>query len=175
MPAMQPSYVEVKGFPAYRVGSDGSIWVYRGDRQRIFRWKRLRCKRHNDKGKIYYRVALHNAGIKRLVFVHVLVLEAFVGPCPPTMQACHKDDNGENNLLSNLRWDTRQANILDAKRNNLLPIGEERAASKLTGKEVCLIRSLFEVGITRAWLARTFGVSWTSIKQILNRDYWRHI
>lgn len=49
--------------------------------------------------------------------VHQLVLEAFVGPCPPGMEGCHWDDNKENNALVNLRWDTHSANMHDKVRN----------------------------------------------------------
>lgn len=49
--------------------------------------------------------------------VHRLVLEAFVGPCPPGMECCHWDDDPKNNHLSNLRWDTRSANKYDSVRN----------------------------------------------------------
>lgn len=45
--------------------------------------------------------------------VHVLVLEAFVGPCPDEMEGCHGDDDPANNRLVNLRWDTRSANAAD--------------------------------------------------------------
>ena len=50
-------------------------------------------------------------------YVHRLVLEAFVGPCPPGHMACHYDDDPGNNALENLRWDTRSANGHDAVRN----------------------------------------------------------
>ena len=49
--------------------------------------------------------------------VHRLVLEAFVGPCPEGMVACHYDDNKENNRLENLRWDTERENMWDRTRN----------------------------------------------------------
>lgn len=50
--------------------------------------------------------------------VHVLVLEAFVGPRPsPEHEGCHWDDNPANNYLGNLRWDTSAENSLDALRN----------------------------------------------------------
>lgn len=49
--------------------------------------------------------------------VHRLVLEAFVGPCPEGMVACHYDDEPTNNILSNLRWDTQSENEYDRVRN----------------------------------------------------------
>lgn len=60
------------------------------------------------------------------VAVHTLVLEAFVGPRPAGMQACHWDDDGDNNHLSNLRWDTHKGNSADRERNNThCPEGHE--------------------------------------------------
>lgn len=49
--------------------------------------------------------------------VHVLVLEAFIGPAPDGMECCHYDDDPAHNHLTNLRWDTRAANMADFKRN----------------------------------------------------------
>ena len=46
--------------------------------------------------------------------VHHLVLEAFVGPRPDGAECCHGDGDASNNRLSNLRWDTHRANVLDA-------------------------------------------------------------
>lgn len=46
--------------------------------------------------------------------LHVLVLTAFAGSKPIGMEACHNDGDPSNNVLSNLRWDTRTNNILDA-------------------------------------------------------------
>src|SRR5699024_6464865 len=49
--------------------------------------------------------------------VHRLVLEAFVGPCPDGMEACHWDDDKTNNHVSNLRWATQSDNMHDRVRN----------------------------------------------------------
>lgn len=49
--------------------------------------------------------------------VHVLVLEAFVGPCPEGKEALHGNDVGNDNRLANLRWGTRSENVFDAIRN----------------------------------------------------------
>ncbi len=46
--------------------------------------------------------------------VHVLVLETFIGPCPPSMECCHADDDPSNNRLENLSWGTRSQNSRDA-------------------------------------------------------------
>jgi hypothetical protein len=50
---------------------------------------------------------------RRTYRVHTLVLLAFVGPPPEGCECCHEDGDRANNRLTNLRWDTRQANILD--------------------------------------------------------------
>lgn len=65
------------------------------------------------------RVTLYGNGTRQVVRVHVLVLEAFVGPRPEGMEACHYDDSGANNHLSNLRWDTPSGNTQDRVRNGL--------------------------------------------------------
>ena len=50
-------------------------------------------------------------------YVHRLVLEAFVGEAPPGTQACHWNDDKEDNRLENLRWGTPTDNSLDSVRN----------------------------------------------------------
>lgn len=45
--------------------------------------------------------------------VHALVLEAFAGPCPGGLEACHGNDVPDDNRLVNLRWDTRSSNHQD--------------------------------------------------------------
>jgi len=65
----------------------------------------------------YYRVTLQREGRREQLAVHRLVLAAFIGPCPPGMEGCHADDDPSNNHLSNLRWDTTSANVLDQVRN----------------------------------------------------------
>ena len=67
----------------------------------------------------WHRVKLSKDGQVTRKSVHRLVLEAFVGPCPEGMECCHWDDDHTNNHLSNLRWDTRSANRLDAVRNGI--------------------------------------------------------
>lgn len=55
--------------------------------------------------------------IRSTKLVHRVMLEAFVGPCPSGMVACHANDVPTDNRLENLRWDTYSANRNDSVRN----------------------------------------------------------
>jgi len=61
----------------------------------------------------YLVVALSRDNARFYMRVHRAVLLAFVGPCPVGTEACHGDGVRHNNMLANLRWDTRSANTLD--------------------------------------------------------------
>lgn len=63
------------------------------------------------------RVSLARNGVTIDAYPYRLVLESFVGPCPPYMEALHWDDDHDNNCLSNLRWGTRTDNMRDMSRN----------------------------------------------------------
>jgi hypothetical protein len=74
----------------------------------------------------YLRVGLYKRDRRLRVYgVHVLVLEAFVGPRPEGLVACHYNGVSTDNRLENLRWDTLSANSQDDIRNGVHP-----AASK---------------------------------------------
>lgn len=49
--------------------------------------------------------------------VHVIVLEAFVGPRPAGMYACHDNDIKDDNRLVNLRWASPSGNQHDSVKN----------------------------------------------------------
>lgn len=89
---------------------DGRV-IVRSDGVAQRRAGRLLKASPNDTGHMVLRVQhIH-------VYVHTLVLEAFVGPRPAGKEACHWDGNPANNLLANLRWDTRSANQFDSVRH----------------------------------------------------------
>lgn len=49
--------------------------------------------------------------------VHRLVLEAFVGPCPPGQEGCHENGDSGDNHRENLRWGTKPENARDQVRH----------------------------------------------------------
>lgn len=94
----------------YRVSDQGNVWSCVTNK--------LLHRQMTNKGKL--QVTLTSASgksNKRTLSVHRLVLEAFVGPCPEGMVACHYNDIGTDNRLGNLRWDTPSANEYDKVRN----------------------------------------------------------
>lgn len=61
----------------------------------------------------YHQVTLSREGKHTTHRIHVLVLLAFRGPCPPGREGAHDDGNKDNNGLGNLWWKTRGENIAD--------------------------------------------------------------
>ena len=65
----------------------------------------------------YWGVTLSRDTIPSTRKVHHLVLEAFVGPRPEGMEACHINGIRNDARLSNLRWGTHSSNTLDQVRH----------------------------------------------------------
>lgn len=61
----------------------------------------------------YLRAKLTRDAKSKLIMVHRLVLEAFVGPCPDGLEGCHGNGIPDDNRLDNLRWDTHESNMAD--------------------------------------------------------------
>ena len=85
----------------------------------------------------HHQVALARGdGTSRSVLVHVLVLNAFVGPAPDGMGCRHLDGDPLNNLLSNLRWGTQAENIEDRARHGRTVRGERMYSARLSEDDV---------------------------------------
>jgi len=155
------------------------------DQGRIRSWHKigLTCDSLRKSPKIlsgyrdrYIRVRLRKGRTANTLLVHRLVLETFVGPCPPGMECCHNNGNKHDNRVENLRWDTRSANMLDAVEHDEHNCGEKYGRSKLTDKQVLEIRRLYAMGDhTYKQLSEKFGTDRSNIGQIVRRVTWRHI
>lgn len=178
-------YCDVPSVLGWQAGEDGTIWscrrsgahrdadtgeYHRGGSFLGNTWRQLKPARAVRTNHLIVHVAEG-----RSEFVHRLVLEAFVGPCPDGMECCHDDGNPENNHLSNLRWDTRQANSLDRIKHDRHMPGERNPSAKLNSKSVSCIRLEREGGVSIAILAREFSVSESAIRFVCERKTWRHV
>lgn len=98
----------VLGFEGlYEISDDGQVRSARG---------RLR-KPVENRPNGYLTVQLRRDLRTHKRYIHRLVLEAFVGPCPPGMECCHRDGDIGNNSVPNLYWGTRKQNIEDMLRH----------------------------------------------------------
>jgi len=166
-------YRDIPEFPGYRIGSDGSVWSCRNSQGGVGggRWRRLR-ERVMPNG---YRQACLMPG-PTYRYVHRLILEAFVGPCPPGMVACHNDGDRSNNTPGNLRWDTVQSNLADKVRHGTQTRGECHPAAKVTAETVCVIRARYAAGgVLMRELAAEYSLSPGGVLAIIHRKVWKHL
>ncbi len=105
--------------------------------------------------------------------IHLLVLEAFVGPCPPDHQSNHKNGRRDDNRVENLEWVTEED--LNARLSQ--PSLESRGyLTKLQEWQVIAIRALYATGDWVQWkLAEVFGVHQSLISDTINRKSWGHL
>jgi hypothetical protein len=121
------------------------------------------------------RVTLSDGGRKWQVYVHQLVLLAFVGPAPPGQECCHRDGDPSNNALANLRWGTRLCNACDRRLHGRQFRGETHPLAKLTEGAVAEIRRRLLAGERKADLAREYGTTRQNIRTIERGDTWSHL
>ena len=139
-----------------------------------------------ETGTGYLQVTLCDGpGNRQSLGVHTLVAAAFFGEAPyPGYLVAHKDNNGRNNHISNLRWTTQQDNCMDKHGHGTIPLGESHANAKLTDAAVRDIRREHAEAKdgkhrapkgTNTALAVRYGVTVTTIKHIVRGDGWRHV
>lgn len=125
----------------------------------------------------YLMVTLTNRdGRRKMMSVHGLVAEAFLGPRPsPDMEVNHLDADRANPAVSNLEWATRSRNrkhgydvgFADAS-------GEANGYSKLNDDAVRDIRA---TGGPGRWdiLAEKHDVSAATVRDVFARRTWKHL
>lgn len=169
-----PDEIEVRpiaGYDGYFVTSHGEVWSY------LNRWKGKQkswMKRTaHPNGNGYLAVSIRPDGQRnhqgrcRLLYIHHLVLEAFVGPRGGDMIACHVNDVPTDNRLENLRWSTRRGNSLDAIRNGRIHKGERAVHTKLSDEDIRVVRYLARRGATAEAIAVAFGVGYVTVQHAI--------
>lgn len=155
-------------FDGYDVSDRGRVrsWKKRGWGVGVRSTPLIRTPTSDSEG--YLSVVLRRDGKSHLKKVHVLVLEAFVGPRPSGQQTRHYDGCPWNNQLSNLLWGTSKEQAADRARHGTLASGERNGGAKLTNKQARSIRSRLSQGAQGTELAALFGVSIATVSRIKN-------
>lgn len=98
----------IPNFPDYRIAEDGVVFCLSGNKT---------IKPFLSDGG-YWAIKLKQGycrGVRK--YIHRLVLETYVGPCPKGMECRHLDGNRTNNHLHNLCWGTHLENMEDWKKS----------------------------------------------------------
>jgi hypothetical protein len=172
--ANETEFHEILGFDGYRVGDDGTVWSCRA----FSRWDADAAEWHPLKPQLrrgYLRVGLTRNCKLHWRSIHRLVLEMFVGPCPPGMEACHNDGNRLNNRLANLRWDTPLANAEDRDRHGRTARGSRAGRAKLAEADIPVIRQMRNEGATYGEIACLLGLTRASVIALLKGRTWNHV
>jgi hypothetical protein len=117
----------------------------------------------------YLQVNLFRDGKHRPKRVHQLILEAYIGPCPPGMETRHINNIPSDNRLSNLRWGTRAENDEDKRLAGSLK-GTLNPKAKLTEEDVRSIRTM-----KTSDAVKKYGIHCNNVYLIKNRQTWKHI
>ena len=149
----------VVGWPAYRVGDDGSVWScwQKGPGAKpLGPWKQM-TPTIDKEG--YRRVELrHVDGRKATCKVCSLVCIAFHGPRPEGLEVRHRDGNSRNDAATNLKWGTHLENIDDKRTHGTMARGGRHGKVKLTEAQIAELLALQGQMIQRE-AAVKFGVS----------------
>lgn len=163
-------YRTVSGFPAYRIGRDGTCQTLWRRRTIGTEWRDYRAVKLKNG---YMRISLcDGTGTKKQVYVHSLVLELFVGPRPDGADACHSNGNPLDNRVENLRWDSRKENLKDRERHGTVNRGSRNGQSRLSEGDVASIRTMIAAGERTSVIAKSFGVSPSTISGIKSGHRW---
>jgi hypothetical protein len=125
----------------------------------------------NSRGYFYVTI------LPRVRQIHGLVLEAFVGPCPPGYEGSHLNGHAADNRLVNLVWETRSENNRRKVEHGTFVFrrGEQASNAKLTGAAVSEIRRRSRFGESGVALAREFGVTQGAVWLVVAGRNWKHV
>jgi len=123
----------------------------------------------------YLHILLSKNNVRRYTTVHKLVLETFIGPCPPGMQCRHLNENPKNNKSDNLKWGTPKENKADSIKHGTSRRGSKHGSSKLNNNKIRKIRKLHLEGKSNTEIAKIFDITQSNVSYIINNKTWRHI
>lgn len=114
---------------------------------------------------------------RQCAYVHALVLNAWRGARPDNFECCHRNGIRTDNRLCNLRYGTKKSNAADRKAHGKpYARGTQIAASKLKPIDVISIVALSKTTrLSHRKIAAKFGVSHSTIGNILRKRAWRHV
>jgi len=146
------------------------------ERNKCWRLRKNRIFKLSADKSGYVRVLLRLNCKPKSFSVHRLVLISFVGES--NLQVNHKNGIKDDNRLENLEYCTQSENTKHAYESGLALArrGEKSSLSKLTGKDILSIRSLYKTGkYKQCELADMHNIKQPNVSDIINMKTWKHI
>lgn len=148
--------------------------------------KRLDRRGHKWREKIlspaktpngYYQVILARDRTNTKRYVHHIVTDVFLGPCPAGKERNHKNGDKSDNSIGNLEYCTSSENHYHSYRvlGKQAASGSRKNSTRLTIEQVKRIRNLYKDGITSRELAKIFLVSVPHIRNIIGYRTWIYV
>lgn len=114
----------------------------------------------------YLRVGLYaGSRAQKDAYIHHLVAEAFIGPCPEGMEVRHGPAGKTDNRLANLSYGYHIENCEDRAR-------DRAGHAKLTRAKAAEIRQKVAAGMPIAAVAREYGVVYTAVSRTVKGQRW---
>lgn len=159
---------QVPGWPEYEIDECGTVTRVAasfGTRPgKTLKWHVMRNG--------YAKVSLCRNAKRAEYLVHRLVAAAFLGDIPDGMDVCHNDGNKLNNEISNLRIDTRAANVADNVRLDKHNRGERCGSNRHPEWIVRAAKARLLAGEKPSAVAKDTGIPLPTIYCIRSGQTW---
>lgn len=114
------------------------------------------------------------------IYAHRLSYTIHKGEVPPGMYVCHRCDtpqcvNPDHLFLGNAKDNARDRNLKGRANTEPRFQGESSPMAKLDAQTVRRIRERYAAGETQLAMAREYGLSSSTVCNIVNRKKWRHV
>lgn len=171
------TYKEITGFPGYFIRNDGTVWTNKNLKNDGIRGMRQLTLYRRPYGARYMVIGLRPGPKEklRILYVHRLVAQAFIGPGVEGQVVCHNDGDTSNNRKENLRWGSRLENAADSVRHGTSPRGERHFNARLKEHQVLEAFEMRRQGASHRQIASSLGITEKYVGAILNRRSWRHL
>ncbi len=130
------------------------------------------------KGFKYVKLKINK--IQHHYYVHKLVAEVWLSKqSEQHIYVTHLDGNLKNNHISNLKWLTKEELTNQHRefkeKNNTSKKQKVISNSKLNEKDVILIKTMLQRGVTQPIIAKMFCVSDMQVSRIKRGENWGHL
>lgn len=176
---MQP----IPNFKDYFIDREGNIYSLRAGANQKKPEVPRKIKTYNSNG--YRGIRLSKDGKLYKLFIHRILLEVFVSPCPPGYECRHINSIRDDNRLENLAWGSRVENMADKKLMGTENVGSKHGMSRLTEEQVKEIRRLgqeanikeraMDKGGNYKEIGKIFGIAPSTVGAIVQERSWKHV